>query len=390
MKILFYISRFPGWGGIETVTEIIGNALLKVGCSVAILTHQQQERSSTLQQNVKIFVMPDEKKWESDLNKCYAIDVVKNVNPDVIIYQDCYANNEDVLFSMKSAAPKAKIVVCEHNTPLYKKQTLKASKKVSFIHEVYRRIYSWPRQLRSVRRRHIQLLQQCDRYVLLSKEFIPELLTVCNINASHPLASKVCFINNPVNNQNSSIVNWEEKENIILFVGQINNQKRVDIMLDIWEKHIIESYPNWKFLIIGDGPEKKYIEKLIDNRNIKGVQLKGYAEPTEYYRKAKLFWMTSIYEGWGMTLLEAMALGCVPIVMNTFSSIHDIIINKINGCLIPEGDLKGFAQTTESLMVNHYQYRQCALEAINSVQYFSIDRIIKDWLNLIEGLNVNN
>ena len=156
-------------------------------------------------------------------------------------------------------------------------------------------------------------------------------------------------------------------------------------MLDIWEKHIVESYPNWKFLIIGDGPEKKYIEKLIDNRKIKGVQLKGYADPTEDYRKAKLFWMTSIYEGWGMTLLEAMALGCVPIVMNTFSSVHDIIINKINGYLIPAGDLKRFAQTTESLMVNHYQYRQCALEAINSVQYFSIDRIIKDWLDLIEG-----
>ena len=53
--------------------------------------------------------------------------------------------------------------------------------------------------------------------------------------------------------------------------------------------------------------------------------------------------MTSDYEGWGLTLTEAMQYKCVPVVMSTYSSIFDIVEDGKNGCLILNVDCKTMA-----------------------------------------------
>ena len=112
-----------------------------------------------------------------------------------------------------------------------------------------------------------------------------------------------------------------EKENTVLFVGRIDNRsKKIFTLLDIWENIDID---DWKLVIVGDGPDKKEVEKKANK--IKNIEMVGFKVPDEYYKKASIFCMTSIFEGFPMSLTEAMQNGCVPIIFGSFPAAYDII-----------------------------------------------------------------
>ena len=55
--------------------------------------------------------------------------------------------------------------------------------------------------------------------------------------------------------------------------------------------------------------------------------------------------MTSRYEGFGMTLTEALQNACIPLAYDSYSSVHDIIQNGQNGFLIKNNDEQSYANT---------------------------------------------
>lgn len=377
MKILFYLSRFPGWGGIETVTEILGNELVHRGFELSILTHMRQDCPSELVNKVQYYLMPDEGAWHTPANVEFAKNLVQAHHFDFIVYQDSYAPTEGIVTQMKQ--PGTKLIVCEHNTPLYKQKLLHASPGASFLQELYRRVYSWPRQLKEDRRRHSLLLRASDSYVLLSSGFVDELMAVCGRRRSFSQRNKIRFIHNPA--PKSIAADESMKENTILFVGQVNHQKRVGLMLDAW-KLLAERFKDWIFTIVGDGPLLEAIAHRVHNEGIERLELCGYRKPLEYYRRAKLFWMTSAYEGWGMTLVEAMQQGVVPVAMHTYSSLSDIIDHEKNGFVSPADDLLSFADYSARLMQDDNLRKRMGVSAKEKASSFAVDHIIPDWLAL--------
>lgn len=55
-----------------------------------------------------------------------------------------------------------------------------------------------------------------------------------------------------------------------------------------------------------------------------------------FYLKSSIFLMTSRNDGWSNTLNEAMRLGCVPVVIDSFSAIDDIVCDEQDGIIIPQ------------------------------------------------------
>ena len=62
--------------------------------------------------------------------------------------------------------------------------------------------------------------------------------------------------------------------------------------------------------------------------------------------------MTSAFEGFGMTLVEAQQYGVVPLAMDTYGSLHDIITDGQNGEIIADNDLDEYARRLRVLMEN--------------------------------------
>ena len=96
--------------------------------------------------------------------------------------------------------------------------------------------------------------------------------------------------------------------------------------------------------------------------------------------------MTSSFEGWGMTIVEAMTQGCVPIAMDSFSALHDIITNGENGEIVPENNYTAMCYAAEKIINNFDAY---STNAFNSTGRFSVDKIGNDWVNLFKTLLIN-
>ncbi len=372
MKILFYLTRYPGVGGIENVTTMIAESLAKTS-SIDVVSHVQQD-DMQVPSFVQLHKMPDAGQWFTQANYVFADHLVRDNEYDIIIYQDSYAPTEKIVCEV-AVKYQVRLLVFEHNSPLfiYNKRDLDpiTTPKGLIRHLLH------PYLLHQEVKRKRYLLNHSKRYILLSKTFIPDFCKLISVDEND---ERITYINNPITSSESSSI---EKENTILCVSRLTKEKCVDKMICIWS-NIAGELPDCKFQIVGDGPERSRLEAIVRNNNVPRVEFVGFAKPNEYYRKAKIFWMTSKYEGWGMTLIESMQQGCVPVAYQTFSSISDIIDNGNNGFLILPNDMESFIVKSVLLAKKENLRIEMSSSAIRKTDNFSIDKIINKWYKLLE------
>lgn len=98
--------------------------------------------------------------------------------------------------------------------------------------------------------------------------------------------------------------------------------------------------------IYGEGVKREGLEQVIQKLSVSDhVSLRGY-EPhaRAQFRTASFTTMTSIYEGQGLVLLEAMAAGCIPICYDIDYGPSDIVTDGVDGFLVPDGDVQALAE----------------------------------------------
>lgn len=374
MNILFYLTRYPGVGGIESVTsQIIGQLALKEGHAIDVISHWQQEQKGDIYAR-SIYPMPSNKQWTAQDNISFACDVVKNRHYDVIIYQDSYAPTEKIVCHL-SEEYNIPLIVFEHNSPLYIYNKRDLSSWLTLKGLLRRLLHAY--LLKKEINRKMLLLNHSSHYVLLSEAYIPEFCTL----VGYPNDGKVTYMNNPVLLQPIHPDQIKKKENILLYVGRLVVEKGVDKMLKVWAEISKELPTDWQFVIVGDGPERTKLERLSISLQLKNIRFEGFRDPQPYYERAKLFIMMSKYEGWGLTLCEAMSQGTVPVVLYSFSAVQDIIKEGINGYLVPNRQV--CCQRLLQLVNNPQQLADMSIQAVLHSKKYSIENIIPQWKTLL-------
>lgn len=123
-----------------------------------------------------------------------------------------------------------------------------------------------------------------------------------------------------------------DKINIVT-VGRLNEQKGLSIAIEACKQLIHAGYPV-QWYIIGEGNERKSLEKLIQKYNLSGsFFLKGsISNPYPYIKACDIYVQTSLFEGLCLTLIEAACL-CRPIVTTNFPTAYTIIENEETGII---------------------------------------------------------
>lgn len=127
-------------------------------------------------------------------------------------------------------------------------------------------------------------------------------------------------------------------ENYILYLGTIEPRKNIERTIKAFIKYKKEVKDDLKFVIVG-GKGWKYdnIMKLIESMGT-DIILTGYIDEEDkipIYKLAQIFAFPSLYEGFGMPVLEAMAAG-VPVITSNVSSLPEvagdaaILVNPLN------------------------------------------------------------
>ena len=164
-----------------------------------------------------------------------------------------------------------------------------------------------------------------------------------------------------------------------------DKNKRLFLLIDIW-KAIIEKLndKSWVLNMVGSGDDLNKLKEYIDKEKIQNVVFFDNSDPVNFFKKANFFLMTSIAEGFPMTLIESQKFGCVPIAFNTFASIHDIIINDFNGKIIKEGDTDAYVHAILELIYDNEKYSGLQKNAIEYVSKFDAVNILPEWNKLLE------
>jgi glycosyltransferase involved in cell wall biosynthesis len=138
----------------------------------------------------------------------------------------------------------------------------------------------------------------------------------------------------------------------ILYVGRLSKVKGIDVLLNAIPI-IRKKIPNLRIYIAGSGPEGDNLKKRVKELNIEeNVKFLGFISEDEkyaYYKSADVCVFPSVYEPFGIVLLEAMACG-KPIVASNVGGIPFVVEDEKTGLLFESGNVEDFAEKLITLL----------------------------------------
>ena len=133
---------------------------------------------------------------------------------------------------------------------------------------------------------------------------------------------------------------------IVLAAGRLTKEKNIEMAIGAM-RGVVRRHPKAGLVIIGSGPEQRKLERKARKANLENnIVFEGWTDLASYYKTADLFLLTSNYEGYGRTVVEAMAANC-PVVMTDVGVAGEIIKDGYNGIVVPVGN----AQKTEEAIL---------------------------------------
>ena len=153
---------------------------------------------------------------------------------------------------------------------------------------------------------------------------------------------KVAVIPNGVSLDFIRSVSKEKEPLKVLYVGRLIEHKHVDWLLTAM-KTVLTSYPKASLHIIGDGPQRDFLESYAHELGIAGAvrfygTLSNRLEVIEHMKSASVFVLPSTREGFSMVTLEAMAAGTPVVVMKApLNAALDYVKDGQNGLVVELG-----------------------------------------------------
>ena len=176
-------------------------------------------------------------------------------------------------------------------------------------------------------------------------------------------------------------------DDYILFVGTLEPRKNVTVLVSAFEK-ISKDHPKLKLVLAGGrGWQNEETLNAISNSVAKEkIVMTGYISEEvkrELYRHAKAFVFPSLYEGFGMPVLEAMACG-TNVVCSDASSLPEVTGDMAQ--LVKPDDTEGFAAAIEKVLSNNSAVTKSPEELFEYAAKFGWDKACAVYAGLIKSL----
>ena len=172
------------------------------------------------------------------------------------------------------------------------------------------------------------------------------------------------------------------KNKRFLAVGRLTpKHKGFDLLIKAFGK-FAQSNSDWYLDIVGDGPEKESLNKMIENRNLtKRIKIHPFTENIQmFYSQASIYVSSSRWKDFGLVLVQAMAHG-LPVISSDLPSSKEILGDF--GMYFKNGNVDDLAKRLEEATYMDWQLK--SNEAIMISQRFNANVIAEQWKTLIES-----
>lgn len=192
----------------------------------------------------------------------------------------------------------------------------------------------------------------------------------------HPIPVDLCEFGEPA--QQETI-----PPHTVASMGRFVREKRFDLLLSAFAR--VAEGRDCTLLLVGDGPLRPELERLAHQLRIADrVRMPGLLQdPWRLLRHADLFVLSSEAESFGMVLVEAMACGVPVISFDCPTGPAEIIRDRVDGILVPLGDVQALAEQIERLLEDDAMRTALATRAVEVREKFSRDKVMTQWDDLV-------
>lgn len=218
------------------------------------------------------------------------------------------------------------------------------------------------------------MFNNLDEYVVLTnkdKEYIKEKFN-----------KDVKVINNPKSIISNEVTNLKNKT--FLAVGRFVTVKNFLSLIDMFNE--FHKYnKDWKLNIVGAGGLKEeYIKKIKEYKLEKYIKIMdSTSEIEKYYLNSSIYLMSSIQEGWGMVIGEAIEFG-LPVISFDITSAPEMIKDGYNGFIIENYNEQKYVEKMLYLANNSEKLKEFSKNSKIFSDSKSNDLITKKWINIFE------
>ncbi|MGN0070093.1 MAG: glycosyltransferase family 4 protein [Prevotella sp.] len=362
MKVFFTLASL-GSGGSERVVSLLANSMSERGHEVEIICLKYIDSYYQVNKEVKVAFLSDEVSSKGNDEGCMPYRHVIASRSTVIgkmcwLRRYCMQNMPDVVIAFTEGVYCAtivallgtgiKVIASERNDPRY------MSIKRNIVKSLILPYSDW-------------LVVQTEA---IRKQF------------KGKIAEKISVIVNPVREE---VWHGESDYKVkrIITVARLFPQKRLELAIRAFSI-IARKYPDWSYVIYGDGPEKQALSDLISEFGLNGqVCLAGKtSQIVDELRRSSIFFMSSDYEGMSNSMVEAVCVG-LPVVSTKVSGTDELVDEGKNGYVVEMGDVNGLANALDRLMGDSDRIEQFAKESREKSNLFRISRITDEWERLI-------
>lgn len=360
------IVCYPTFGGSGVLATELGKALAEKGHNIHFITYQQPVRLGGFHTNifyhevrVPTYPLFDFPPYETALASTM-VDVVNNNDIDLLHVH--YA------IPHASAAYMAKQILAKQNKRIPVITTLHGT-DITLVgrDKTYSPVVTFS-------------MEESDILTAVSNNLKEE--TYKNFRIEKPIDVIYNFVD--VNRFHKKPIDAFKKliaplgEKILVHASNFRKVKRVDDVLKTFLA-INEQIP-CKLLLIGDGPERPYLESLTrDCSPCAEVKFLGKQEQMEdLLCIADLFLLPSEYESFGLAALEAMAAE-VPVISTNAGGLPEININGFSGYMSNVGDVNDMARNAITILENDSIHQQFKKNALEQAMKFDIQNIVPQY-----------
>lgn len=379
-SIAFLLRYWPYFGGGETVTRLLASEFLRRGYQVHVLYWWDSYDGRTYEDESRVYKkkieMPGPYRDGETVTSSYH-------NLFLVLKEYVELNNIEIVINQwwpsevfEKKIP-AKIISCHHTKVIIYESSKNILRRL--YHSIFKKTF-----IRKGLIRLDGLYQKSELLVFLAASYRNE------YNHYSPVYNPLkdtSFVHNPSTySEPIDYVCASGKKNEVVFVGRIyENYKRLKLLFSVWDEVLKNGVDDWTLKIIGDGPDLNEAKVVADNLKLKNIVFLGSKNPKEDYRTASIFVMTSLFEGWPMTIVEAQHFGVIPVVMNTFSALSEMLSGN-SGIIVNSEQPAVMAEKLIELMKDKDRMTILSKNAMEKSLDYDVSKVVDTWEDIFKTL----
>jgi len=366
-ELLFVLPSLGGGGAERATVDLLrGMDRRRFGITVALFT----QSGSFLQQlpsDIQVVDLRGGSRYDFRLVWRLARLLARH-SPTIIFSVLRYANLVTLL-AHRLAGSQARIIINEQNLPSAEFALFGGSRiKGGFLKWLY---------------------PQADLVTTISQGIASELTSVYAIPRH-----KLQVIPNPVDVARITALGSVKLEHpwfqlglpVLVAAGRLHPQKGFAYLIRAFA--IVRNAFPCKLVILGEGPQSSDLKQLVIGMRLSDdVALVGFQDnPYNYMRNAGVFVLSSLYEGFGNVLVEALALGVPVVATRCPVGPEEIITDELTGILVPPADENALAEAVLRVLKDAELRRRLSANGPRRAADFAIECIVSQYESIFKHL----